>query len=371
MRKTHVLHVGPKQRGGINTVLRELASQHESFEQRGILFSFFEARGFKRAADLIMFLLFDIPKFFAYLSKGVDIVHLHVAVRGSVYRKYVFFVMSKALRCKTIIHLHSGEFGQFFAQARGIRRLIVLHLLKGAHAVVGVSEWTETMLENHRIRPRMFRIIGNTAHAAEAFRVSSVVAVANQRPYIAFVGKLTLLKGMEDLLVALSILRKRGHEVELQLAGEGDVEFWRARAAAHGVGDVVKFLGWIDGNTKYEFLRDAQLFCMPSHFESFGIATLEAMLLGLPIVGTRLGGFLDLVKEGDTGFLVDARDPMSLADRIGVLLSDQAIARRMGVAAHIHARSLFGTDAITRKYVDVYQTLQNRGGTHDSLDKTH
>ncbi|OUL80733.1 hypothetical protein CA602_27005 [Paraburkholderia hospita] len=62
---------------------------------------------------------------------------------------------------------------------------------------------------------------------------------------------------------------------------------------------------------------------------------------------------------------------MSLADRIGVLLSDQAIARRMGVAAHIHARSLFGTDAITRKYVDVYQTLQNRGGTHDSLDKTH
>lgn len=104
MRKLHVLHVGPKQRGGINTVLRELASQHESFEQRGILFSFFETRGFKRAAELIIFLLFEIPRFWTYLLRCVDIVHLHVAVRGSVYRKYVFFLMSKTLRCKTVVH---------------------------------------------------------------------------------------------------------------------------------------------------------------------------------------------------------------------------------------------------------------------------
>ncbi|KWK47945.1 hypothetical protein WT81_05565 [Burkholderia stagnalis] len=358
----HVLHVGPKQPGGINSVLRELDARRDAFGRHGIAFSFFETRGFKRMRDRALFVAVDVPRFLMVLSGPVDVVHFHVAVRGSFYRKYVLFVLARMLGRKTVIHMHSGEFDPFFRQSPGIGQAIVRHFVRRAHAAIGVSRATGAELAAHGKRTGALYVIGNAAHAAEAAGGPATDDAPGRRPYIAFVGKLTVLKGVDDLLAALSILKRRGCGVELRLAGSGDLDAWRGRAAAHDVADAVRFMGWLDGDAKFAFLRDAGLFCMPSHFESFGIATLEAMLCGLPVVGTRLGGFLDLVREGETGFLVEPRDPVALADRIGALVADRPRAKAMGAAGLAHARACYSTQVITGRYVDVYRDLRNSGG---------
>ncbi|MBN3819590.1 glycosyltransferase, partial [Paraburkholderia sp. Se-20369] len=162
----HVLHVGPKQPGGIHSVLRELDARRDEFGCHGIAFSFFETRGFKRMRDRALFLLVDVPRFLAALSRRVDVVHFHVAVRGSFYRKYVLFALSRMLGRKTVIHMHSGEFDHFVRQSPGIGQAVVRHFVRGAHAAIGVSRATGAELATHGNRTGALYVIGNAAHAA-------------------------------------------------------------------------------------------------------------------------------------------------------------------------------------------------------------
>jgi glycosyltransferase involved in cell wall biosynthesis len=96
---------------------------------------------------------------------------------------------------------------------------------------------------------------------------------------------------------------------------------------------------------------------VPSHFESFGIATLEAMFARLPVVGTRLGGFLDLVEEGVTGYLVEAGDIEALASRIGMLADDPSLIRKMGDAGYARAHGCHSTAAVIAQYTRCYRSL--------------
>jgi glycosyltransferase involved in cell wall biosynthesis len=352
-----VLQVGPKERGGINSVLKELDSQRGNFIDRGVCLELFETRGFKKSRNLVMFFLIDIPRFLLALMHGVDVVHFHVAVRGSFYRKYVLFLLSKLLLRKTVFHMHSGEFRHFYSSGNRLRRCMIEHFVGTADEAIGVSRWCVAELRSFRNDKTAPCLIGNSASVAEAACNQPIVGNADSRRYIAFVGKLTELKGLEDLLAAISILKKRGIDVELRLAGDGDRQYWRARAAVHDIEDRLHFMGWLDDDAKFSLLRAATLFCIPSHFESFGIATLEAMLFRLPAIGTRLGGYLDLIVDGETGFLVEPKDPQDLAQRIEALLADSGLATRMGRAAKTRALSSYSVDVVVDQYAALYQRL--------------
>jgi glycosyltransferase involved in cell wall biosynthesis len=81
------------------------------------------------------------------------------------------------------------------------------------------------------------------------------------------------------------------------------------------------------------------------------------MFAGIPVVGTRLGGFLDLVEEGETGFLVKANDPEALAARIRLLMVDDSLARAMGTAARRRAVQCFSMEHTLRRYVNCYREI--------------
>ena len=96
---------------------------------------------------------------------------------------------------------------------------------------------------------------------------------------------------------------------------------------------------------------------MPSHYEAFGIATLEAMFSGVPVVGTRVGGFFDLVEEGVSGFLVEPSDPHALALCLKLLMGDAQKAASMGRAAFERARQRYSCEAVVERYVDCYRSV--------------
>lgn len=118
--------------------------------------------------------------------------------------------------------------------------------------------------------------------------------------------------------------------------------------------DQVTFAGWLEGDAKLASYRTAQIFCLPSHYEAFGIAALEAMFAGLPVVGTRVGGFADLVEHGRSGLLVAPSNPAELANALRALLDDAALAAGMGKHGRHRAFEHFSSDAIVEGYVDVY-----------------
>ncbi|KAA1012038.1 glycosyltransferase family 4 protein [Paraburkholderia panacisoli] len=358
-RVVRVLHVGPGrgQLGGIASMMGELENLQARFRRANIVFSFFETHGFQSARNLLGFALLDLPRFILVLMRDVDIVHLHVSVRGSFYRKFVFSLLAKLTGRKTIFHLHAGNFDRFESRAGKLTRLSISRFVQGADAAVAVSVTIGQELIRLGVDPAKLYVIGNTAGSAEFVKDAGLPTLKNDGGYLAFAGRLVEAKGIGDLLKALALLRAAGCVISLKLAGDGDVHHWQRMACDFQVDDLVTFAGWLDSDAKLEFYRNARVFCMPSHYESFGISTLEAMFSGVPVIGTRLGGFLDLVEEGVTGYLVEPSSPQALAARIRRLMEDPELAERMGKAGLARARQCYSTEALSNLYVRCYRDV--------------
>jgi N-acetyl-alpha-D-glucosaminyl L-malate synthase BshA len=116
----------------------------------------------------------------------------------------------------------------------------------------------------------------------------------------------------------------------------------------------VRFLGRID--TVATLLQQSDLFLLPSQSESFGLAALEAMACGVPVVGSRVGGLPELIQDGVTGLLEPPGSVEAMARRALELLRDPARHRAMMAAVAERARQ-FSADAIVPKYEALYQAV--------------
>jgi glycosyltransferase involved in cell wall biosynthesis len=132
------------------------------------------------------------------------------------------------------------------------------------------------------------------------------------------------------LLEAAGHLQSQGIRLKWLIGGNGTLrEPLADKARALGLGDSVTFLGFIA--KPEEFLRRIDIFVMPSLFEGLGVAALEAMAAGKPVVASRVGGLVESIVDGQTGLLVAPRDARGIADAVARLVNDPPMARQMGM----------------------------------------
>jgi glycosyltransferase involved in cell wall biosynthesis len=126
-----------------------------------------------------------------------------------------------------------------------------------------------------------------------------------------------------------------------------------AESRALGVDHDVHFLGKIDAVAP--LLAGADLFMLPSQTESFGLSALEALASGAPVVGSRAGGLVEVVKEGVTGALREVGDVDGMATAAIEILGDRDRWQAMSTAAAADARARFSRDDIVRNYEALYE----------------
>ena len=168
-----------------------------------------------------------------------------------------------------------------------------------------------------------------------------------------FVGRLIRTKGVEHLLHALALLReKTGRELPFIVAGDGPRRD-RLVALASRLGLCqVKFPGRVSEEEKWRLLRSCSVFVMPSVAESFGVALLEAMSLGRPVIASDVGGMPEVV--GRAGILVAPGSPDSLAAALIRLLADALLSSRLGALAKARAGGFRWSDA-SRAMLGIYE----------------
>ena len=127
------------------------------------------------------------------------------------------------------------------------------------------------------------------------------------------------------------------------------------RAEELGVEDRVLFLG--KHVSVDELLSCCDLFVLPSESESFGLAALEAMACGAPVVASRVGGLPEVVEEGEAGHLLPVGDVEGMAAAAVTILSDGATWRRMSASARDTAVSRFDADKVVPAYEDLYREV--------------
>lgn len=165
-------------------------------------------------------------------------------------------------------------------------------------------------------------------------------------------------KALDVLLEAFGRIAARFPDLTLVLVGDGPLRSELEDLASRlGLGERVRFLGARGRRETIALLRGCDLFVLPSRAEPFGLAVLEAMACGKPVVASRVGGLQELVRDGTDGKLLEPDDPAGLADAMAGLLDDRDAAHRLGRTARARARD-FSTEANVRAYETLFARLK-------------
>jgi len=183
------------------------------------------------------------------------------------------------------------------------------------------------------------------------------------RPAILCVARMYSRKRIGDLLESSALLRRRIPGARVRIVGKGPE--WEDVVRLHGalgLGETVALLGDVSSERLAEEYVSADIFCLPSVQESFGIVFLEAMAAGLPVVACRAAGIPEVVEDGVTGLLVPPRDPGGLAGALEALAADPRRARAMGDAGR-RSVAAYTAERVAARFVDAVRSCLEGGRT--------
>src|SRR5262249_49691635 len=225
-------------------------------------------------------------------------------------------------------------------------------------AVVCVSRWLEQQTREVFAHDGPVEVVPNFVDQAR-FRPRADSATRRQlsgdsSPLLLHTSNFRPLKRAVDTVEVLARLKSK--DAVLVLLGDGpDLPLVREAAVRRGVFDRLRFLGEVPDAEPVTAACDVALF--PSSSESFGLAALEAMACGVPVVASRVGGLPEVVAHGETGFLEAVGDVDAMAARTQRLLAGEAGGRRFGQGAGRRTSELFSLDQVLRQHEALYERL--------------
>ena len=165
------------------------------------------------------------------------------------------------------------------------------------------------------------------------------------------IGRFNEQKNHKGLLEAFSRIIKSHPNCCLQLIGDGDLqEEMKTYAKTLGIQEKISFLG--SQTDVYPFLREADIFLLPSKFEGMPMTIIEAMGTGLPIVASAVGGVPDMLEDYTSGVLIPC-EPEAIAQAVLELLNQESLRKKLGTAARENSVA-FGAEHMARCYCEIY-----------------
>lgn len=182
-------------------------------------------------------------------------------------------------------------------------------------------------------------------------------------PVLLFVGRITVDKGVRELMQAFRILRHAEAGIHLVFVGQFDVDSGVTGGISRSEIELLPdthIVGYSECPEAYMAIAD--ILCLPSYREGFGTVVIEAAAMGVPTVGTNIYGLCDAVVHGETGLLVEPHNGKALAGAIGTLLADSSLRGRMSEAAKQRVRTWFDAEVINNLVVKEYVGLLQEKG---------
>lgn len=281
-----------------------------------------------------------------------DVIHLHEP-------------LMPALCPMVLLHSRAVNVGTFHAYRErfsGYRygRFLLRRFFDRIDGLVAVSRAARDYV--HQYFPGQYTVIPNGIDLARFAAPDLEPLPQYQDGYynILFVGRIEKRKGLEYLLRAFPLVQEVCPNSRLIVVGEGRLRATLQHTVVErGLSNVV-FTGFVPAEDLPRYHRAAQVFCVPATgFESFGIALLEAMAAGLPVVASDIVGFRQVISHGEDGLLVSPRDPVALAHALILLLCNQDLCRSMSLRGREKA-ALYDWSVIADRVLAFYRATADR-----------
>ena len=293
----------------------------------------------KAAAAYLCFLLW-LP--------GFGLVHVNMASDASYYRKSVFVRTARLFRKRIVIHQHGGDFEYFFGGLSDKGKERVRRVLAMGDAFVVIAPYLGEFFG---------RLIGREKITVlpDSIPIPPPVSKKYGCRRILFLGRICREKGIGELLGVMPSLKERFPDVRLYLGGI--FEDPELKGQVEALSGCTEWIGWVSGEEKEKYLRECDIFVLPSYFEGQSVAILEAMAYSCTVVASNVGGIPQMIVEGKTGILIEPRNAQDLERGLMEALSDEALCRRLGGSARGKVEAEFSIEENMEQLLLVYKKV--------------
>ncbi|MBC7101549.1 glycosyltransferase family 4 protein [Methanothermobacter tenebrarum] len=306
--------------------------------------------------SLLNFLHFILAAIFWILSHDYDIID------AQTYAPLLpAFIASRIKRTPMIATIHdvSSTFSDQWIQSSKVAKLAEKILLKLPYdKIVTVSNMTrEALVRDYGINPRRVKVIYN---GVDLPLIDSIKASKIPRSLI-FVGRLAPHKHVDHLLKIVKELKKEIPTIRLKIIGDG-VEKNRLKRLVkdYKIEDRVSFYMNLKYSDVIYHMKRSSLLVLPSTREGFGMVLAEANACYRPVIAYKSGGVIEVVEDGENGFLVEPLDIGSLKEKIRILLFDEELQRNLGENGRKKVEKMFVWDKIVDKLLKVYKDMNQK-----------
>ncbi len=270
----------------------------------------------------------------------------------------IALILSRITRLPLILTAHGSDIE--VARWSGPRVLIqqLVRRANGLHLVSRDLEERATELLGPLPEKRLIQSMG--VDLDRFARVAETSPPNRGKRRLLAVAHLVQAKGWADLVAAIATLKARDYDVELVGYGGGDSAWVRRLAHDHGVADRIRLRGICSPDMLPEIYQDAEIVLVGSHREGFGLVGLEAMACGRPLVATASGGPMDYLEPDGNALVVPPGDAGAIADAVGRLLEDEALAARL-IRRGRETAKRFGVGSAARAVGDFYAQVAAAG----------
>lgn len=285
---------------------------------------------------------------------GRTIAHIHTCSGITYFLDGLYALLARVRGVPVVLHVHGARFDNFLDRLNAPQLWLARRIAKLAGSVVVLSgEWQQKL--GTRLPGAKLRVIENGVAEPSQIAVEKV----DGEIIVLFLGNLCQRKGVWDLIACAGQLPAA---VRLVLVGGEEDPGITARVSEElarlNIRQRVNLVGPAVGEAKFRWLRQADIFVLPSYAEGVPISMLEALAAGLPAIVTPVGGIPSVLRDGVHALFVTPGDHVALIEAITRLASDAALRVRMGASARQHVLDNYGVESSARKYLQLYETLK-------------
>ena len=273
-----------------------------------------------------------------------------------VLRDIFILTFTRPLFKYTVFHFRAAGLSEFVDTRQGIIQRLAWRAYRSPDVAIHLSSRNPD--DGGYFKALRSQVVPNGLEdAAQPYQ--PIQRIASSPTHILFVGLLCESKGVLTLLKATTLLHQEAVPIRVTLVGGfTSPEFQKTveeYCRTHQLQEMVNFAGVQQGEEKWKYFREADIFCFPSHYESesFGNVAVEAMMFSLPVVATRWRGIPDIVDDGKTGWLVPTKDPESTAAALQQLIRQPEQRCRMGSAGRAKYEAQYQLSSFVATMEDV------------------
>jgi glycosyltransferase involved in cell wall biosynthesis len=290
-------------------------------------------------------------------DKNIDVVHIHGAAKGSFFRKFVIFFMTKYLFGKKIIfHCHGSEMEKFYLSSPKMVKKMMSEFFNRADVIICLSNsWAVFFKDN--FTPKKLVVLENIVE--EALDESIVEHQINKRINFLFMGAVGNRKGIFDLLEVILLHKQElSGKMKLIIGGNGEIKRLNEFIAVNQLSEIVTYEGWVSGELKNKLFNETDVYILPSYNEGLPISILEAMTYGLPVISTNVGGIPEIITNGINGCLISPGDIEGIYSSLMLFIDTPALCEEYGINTLEIVKPYYAKNVIP-KLESIYKELLN------------